>query len=74
MAALLINAQHKSELKFLTDLLKKLNIEARVLSQEEQEDILDILSIQATKDEETISFEEFAESQGFGKKTTLQNA
>jgi hypothetical protein len=64
MNTLIVNTESKSEFKFLTNLLKKLNFDARILSEEEQEDIFDILSIQAIKEEETIDFNEFAKSQG----------
>jgi hypothetical protein len=74
MNTLIVNTESRSEFKFLTNLLKKLNIDARVLSEEEQEDIFDILSIQAVKEEETIDFNEFAKSQGFERKVKLQNA
>lgn len=74
MNTLIVNTESKAEFKFLANLLKKLNFDTRILSEEEQEDIFDILSIQTVKDEETIDFDEFSKSQGVERKIALQNA
>lgn len=39
MKAVLINPKDRSELKFVTDLLKKLGIKATAISKEEMEDL-----------------------------------
>ena len=73
MGAIIISPKNKSEFKFIADLLKKLNIENRTISDEEQEDIFDILAANAIKDQECTDFEAFANSLGYSKKT-LQTA
>ena len=39
MEALVVSFKDKTELKLVSDLLKKMNIEAKVLSEEEREDM-----------------------------------
>ena len=39
MEALIVSFKDKTELKLVSDLLKKMNIEAKVLSEEEREDM-----------------------------------
>lgn len=72
MSTLIVNIENKADFKFLTNLLKKLQFDTRVLSEEEQEDVFDILSIQGIEKEETIDFIEFAKSQDFEGKAALE--
>ena len=52
MKSIVITPRNQSELKFVTELLKKLGISTRVLSDEEKEDIgLSILMNEARTDE-----------------------
>ena len=72
MENLVIKPKNKAELKFLSDLLKKLSMDFRIMSEdeiEELEDLEDILAIQARKGEETINFDEFVSSLGYEKKS-----
>ena len=58
MESIVINPKTKDEAKLITDLLEKMNISLRVITEEEKEDLGLLMMMEETDRSEKVSFED----------------